>query len=157
MSITLRDENSQDAPFLLSLYATTRAQEMARVPWTLDQQQAFVKAQFEAQHSFYTQQYPSASYQVILQNGDPIGRLYILRQSELIRVLDITIVTEKRGKGIGSQLLKRVLDEGRQSQKPVQIYVEDFNPSLPLFEKLGFSPRADEGFNFLLEWIPEAR
>ncbi len=154
MAPTLRDENCQDELFLLDLYATSRAQEMAAVPWSSEQKEAFLKMQFQAQHDYYKEKYSSASFQIVVEEGVAIGRLYVLREPEVIRILDITIIEAKRGKGVGTQLLQRVLDEATQSQRPVEIYVETVNPSLRLFERLGFSQRAEEGFNFLLEWRP---
>jgi len=157
MPITLRDTVEEDESLLFELYASTRAEEIARVPWTLEQKEAFLKMQFDAQHSFYEERYPAGTYQVILEDDVAVGRLYVLREPELIRILDITIVPEKRRKGIATELVGRVQEEGRQSQRPVQIYVETVNPSLGLFERLGFSRRSEEGFNYLLEWTPEAR
>ena len=156
MSITLRDEVPEDEPYLFALFASTRAEELAPVPWNVEQKEAFLKMQFDAQHTFYKETYPTATYQVIGEDDVAVGRLYVQRETELIRILDIAIVPEKRRKGIGTELVKRVQEEGRQSQRPVQIYVETVNPSLGQFERLGFSRRAEEGVNYLLEWTPEA-
>jgi GNAT superfamily N-acetyltransferase len=157
MSITLRDELPEDGPHLFALYASTRAEEMAAVSWTIEQKLAFLQMQFDAQRTFYKEKYPSATYQVIVDSNVAVGRLYVLRRAELIRILDITLVPEKRSEGVGTQLIKRLLEEGTRSHRPVQVYVETFNPCLGLFERLGFSRRAEEGINYLLEWIPEAK
>ena len=156
MPITLRDEVKEDESLRFELYASTRAQEMALVPWTIEQKEAFLKMQSDAQHSFYKEKYPTATYQVIVEDDVAVGRLYVQRETELIRILDIAIVPETRRKGIGTELVERLLDEGRQSQRPVHIYVETDNPALGLFERLGFSRRSEVGFNYLLEWTPEA-
>ena len=154
MPITLRDAAAEDEAFLLELYASTRADEMALVPWTEDQRQAFVKLQFAAQHEHYHNQYPDAGYKLIMQNYERVGRLYILKGDAEITILDITVHPKYRNQGIGTALLRDVLAEAAQTQRSVGIYVESFNPSLRLFERLGFSEAEKEGFNFLLRWHP---
>jgi N-acetylglutamate synthase-like GNAT family acetyltransferase len=155
MSITLREEVPEDEPHLFALFAGTRADEMATVPWTVEQKLSFLQMQFDAQRSFYKEKYSSATYHVIMEDNVAVGRLYVAREKELIRILDITLVPEKRSEGIGTHLIKQLLNEGADTQRPVQIYVETFNRSLGLFERLGFSRRAEEGFNYLLEWAAE--
>ena len=154
MSLTLRDVSVQDEPFLLAVYASTREQEMALVPWTDEQREAFVKMQFAAQHSHYHERYPNADYKLIMRDGVPVGRLYIHRSEAIINILDITILPKFRNAGIGTALLKEIIDEATASNWATQIYVENFNPSRRLFERLGFSKVGEDGFNLLLEWRP---
>jgi ribosomal protein S18 acetylase RimI-like enzyme len=158
MTITLRDTQPEDQAFLLEVYTTTRAEELALVPWTEDQRAAFVSMQFNAQDSYYRAEYPEASYQVILDDGERVGRLYVLREPEEIRILDITVLPQYRCKGIGSQLLRELLDEGAKTGanpgKRILIWVEHFNPSLKLFERLGFVKIEEDGFNCQLECRP---
>jgi ribosomal protein S18 acetylase RimI-like enzyme len=152
MATTLRPALPEDEPFLLEVYATTRAQEMAFVPWDEEQRKSFVTMQFVAQQSYYRDQFPDASYSLICRDDLPLGRLYVLRETFEIRILDLTLLPEYRNGGIGTSLLRDLLDEAAQSGKRVQIYVETYNPSLRLFERLGFTIIAEEGINFLLEW-----
>jgi ribosomal protein S18 acetylase RimI-like enzyme len=151
MSITLRDTRPEDEAFLLEVYATTRADEMALVPWSEERRAAFVRSQFNAQDSYYRAEFPNASYQVILKDGEPAGRLYVLRKETEILILDITLLAQHRNAGIGTGLLRELLVEGAQSERPVRIWVEHFNPSLRLFERLGFSRIQEDGFNLLME------
>jgi ribosomal protein S18 acetylase RimI-like enzyme len=155
MSVTLRDTRPEDQAFLLEVYATTRAAEMALAPWTEEQREAFVGMQFNAQDSYYRAEFPRASYQVILDDGEQVGRMYVLREEEEIRILDITVLPKHRNSGIGTGLLRELLVEGAGTGKPVRIWVEHFNPSQRLFERLGFSRIQEDGFNCLLECRPE--
>jgi ribosomal protein S18 acetylase RimI-like enzyme len=151
MTITLRDAVENDAAFLLEVYGSTRAQELALIDWSDEQKVAFLMFQFEAQHRFYHEQYPEATYSIILQEGQPVGRLYVLRAEDLIRILDITVLPQFRNGSIGTTLISELLNEGAQKSKPVHIRVEHFNPSLRLFERLGFSKIQEEGINWLME------
>jgi ribosomal protein S18 acetylase RimI-like enzyme len=155
MPIKLRDVLAADEPFLFEVYASTRAEEMALVPWDEEQRKSFLRMQFVAQHSHYRDQFPAASYRVILRDNSPVGRLYVLKEKDKIRILDITLLPEHRNRGIGTALLRELLDEAAPSKKRVLIYVETFNPSLRLFARLGFKSISEEGINFLMEWRPE--
>lgn len=152
MSITLRDVLPEDESFLFDVYASTRAQELAAVPWDDEQRTSFLRMQYAAQHSHYREQFPDASYGVILRDDLPVGRFYVLREQREIRILDLTVLPEYRNEGIGTSLLRSLLEEAAQRGKRVLIYVETFNPSLRLFERQGFKSVAEEGINFLMEW-----
>lgn len=155
MAITLRAASEEDAAFLLEVYASTRADELALVPWTNEQKEAFLSFQFNAQDSSYRERFPEASYQIILQDNMPIGRLYVLREAEEIRILDITMLPPQRNSGVGTTLIRELLTEGEQTNRPVRIWVEHFNPSLRLFERLGFFKLEEDGFNCLMEKLSE--
>jgi ribosomal protein S18 acetylase RimI-like enzyme len=155
MPIILRDTLPEDELFLFEVYASTRAQEMALVSWDDEQRKAFLKMQFDAQHSHYRERFPEASYSLILRDDLRLGRLYVLREKCEIRILDITLLPQYRTCGIGTSLLRKLLVEAAQFEKRVLIYVETFSPSLNLFERLGFKSITEEGFNLLMEWRPE--
>lgn len=152
-NITLRPVGPDDYDFLVEVYGSTRAEELALTPWTIEQQQAFVRSQFAAQQDHYAQKYPTASHDIILSDNRPVGRLYVARLDQEIRIIDITLLPGERNAGIGSFLIKQLLDEANRSQKMTRIFVEDFNPSLRLFERLGFSPSEQHGIHLLLQKV----
>ena len=127
------------------------------MPWDEEQKKSFLSMQFAAQDSHYRAQFPDASFSVICRDDSPIGRLYVLRQQQEIRILDITVLPEYRNSGVGSSLLRELIAEAGAAGKRLGIYVETYNPSLRLFERLGFKNIAEEGMNFLLEWSPDSK
>ena len=153
-AISLRPATADDDAFLLELYASTRAHEMTLVPWSDEQKTAFVRMQFEGQKTHYAAQYPQASHDIICQTEVPAGRLYLDRGAEVLHILDITMLPARRNGGIGSYVLGEILREARHADKRVTIHVESFNPSLRLFERLGFRKAEETGFHFLMEWKP---
>lgn len=148
----LRPVEPGDQSFLLKVYASTRAQELELVPWDEAQRQAFVTMQFEAQDEHYHSRFPDATYSVIMRNGEPAGRLYVLRNEDQIRILDITLLPQYRNSGIGTPLIRSLMDEAGRLGKPLRIYLENFNPSRALFERLGFFQIDETDFNLLYEW-----
>jgi GNAT superfamily N-acetyltransferase len=154
MEITLREARADDEQFLREVYACTRADEMALVPWTDAQRAAFLKMQFDAQNSHYRERFPRASFDVIQADGEPVGRLYVSREEELIRILDIVVLPARRNAGIGTSLIDALLKEAAELSKMIEVYVETYNPSLGLFERRGFKRLDQEGVNLLLQWQP---
>jgi ribosomal protein S18 acetylase RimI-like enzyme len=151
-SITLRPAGPGDEEFLIEVYASSREYEMSLVPWPGEQKVAFLTMQFAAQQQHYKSHYPDAKHDIILSDGSPVGRVYVAVKDEGIRILDITLLTRFRGKGIGTPLIEGLMNEARVAGKPLSIYVESFNRSISLFERLGFNRIKEDGVNVLLEW-----
>ena len=156
MSVALRPATPDDELFLVEVYASTRLEELDLTQWDQAQRDAFVRMQFNAQRNHYHVNFPETEHQVIQFNGERVGRLYIARLEQTIRILDITILPASRNAGIGTLILTEILKESEETAKPVQIYVESFNPSLRLFERLGFMKADASDFNFLMEWAYRA-
>lgn len=151
-STVLRAANPSDEAFLRDVYASTRAEELMQVPWTDEQKRAFTDMQFTAQDTYYREHYPTAEFLVIEQYGTPIGRLYVDRWENEIRILDIALLPQFRGAGIGTKLLVELREEARGAGKVLTIHVEKFNPALHLYERLGFKQKQDKGIHLLMEW-----
>jgi GNAT superfamily N-acetyltransferase len=153
-AITLRPVGPGEEAFLYRVFASTREEELARTGWDASQKEAFLRMQFHAQHRYYQEQFPDASYQLILRDGVPAGRLYVGRWESEIRIIDISLLLEHRNAGIGTFLLGEIFAEGDRAGKPVSIHVERFNPALRLYERLGFEQVADQGVYYLMERRP---
>lgn len=154
--ISLRPVAPEDEAFLQTAYASGREIEMAQVAWNDEQKSAFLSMQFSAQQRHYKSRYPDALHQIILENGSPVGRVYVDRGIDEIRILDFTILAAHRNRGIGTMLLRDLIGEAESASLPLSIYVEVFNPSQRLFERLGFSQSSNDGVNILFEWRPAA-
>jgi ribosomal protein S18 acetylase RimI-like enzyme len=153
-SLTLQQAGAGDRDLLLQIYGSTRADELALTDWTNEQKAVFTEMQFEAQHRYYTANYPDARFLVIEQDGVPAGRLYVVRWPGEIRIIDIALLPRHRRQGIGSHLLREIQEEARRDGLAVTIHVERFNPALRLYERLGFQLVEDGGVYLLLRWTP---
>ena len=153
--VHLRAAGPQDAAFLYRVYASTRADEMVAVNWSETEKSAFLRMQFDAQRRYYEAQFPDAAFQVIFAKDKPIGRLYVDRRDDEIRLIDIALLPECRGTGIGSRLMQDILDEAAAAGKCVRIHVEQFNPARRLYDRLGFREIKQQGIYLLMEWTPD--
>ena len=151
---TLRPITESDLPFLLEVYVTARTEELAQVPWSETEKREFLTSQFQAQHYHYQKYYAAASFSIIEQNGHPIGRFYVDRWPNEIRIVDIALLPNYRNQGIGTHLLRQILAEGETANKTVSIHVEKYNPAYRLYSRLGFQKISETGVYDLLAWHP---
>jgi ribosomal protein S18 acetylase RimI-like enzyme len=151
-SLRLRPINPTDTEFLARVYASSRAEELAVTGWSEAQKAVFCRSQFDAQSAYYEENYPRAAFQIIERNGWPVGRLYVDRWEKEIRIVDITLLPEFRGSGIGTKLLHNLQEEARSAGKSLTIHVERFNRALGLYQRLGFEQVEDKGVYLLMKW-----
>jgi ribosomal protein S18 acetylase RimI-like enzyme len=152
LSLRLRPITPEDDSFLAGLYASTRAEELAVTGWSDEDKALFCRRQFDGQTAHYLENYTGTSLQIIERAGVPAGRLYVARWEREIRIMDIALLPEHRGSGIGTRLLRELQDEARSAGKSLTIHVERFNPALRLYERLGFKQMEDKGVYLLLSW-----
>jgi ribosomal protein S18 acetylase RimI-like enzyme len=107
--------------------------------------------QFDAQDRWYRAQYPQATFDVVVVEGEPAGRLYVNRGEGEIRIVDIALLPEHRGGGVGTSLLRDLIAEADAAGKRLTIHVERLNPALRLYERLGFALAEDKGVYLFLE------
>lgn len=140
MDITLRPVGPEDEPFLFDLYAATREQELALTDWTPAEREMFLRHQFDAQRTHYAAAYPRAAHSVILADGEPAGRVWVERNDEEIRILDMALLPSQRGRGLGSELIRRHMREAEAAGLPLRHSVERNNVrAIQLYARLGFA------------------
>jgi ribosomal protein S18 acetylase RimI-like enzyme len=155
--LTFRRVTPADEPFLFRLYASTRIEELAPLPWPEEQKAAFLDSQARAQHADYQRNYAHADWLVIARGGADIGRLYLERgdsSSHTHNIIDIAFLPDWRGHGLGGALLRDLLDEAGRAGKAMSIYVEKTNPAMRLYERLGFTRIEEQGVYDLMRWAP---
>jgi ribosomal protein S18 acetylase RimI-like enzyme len=151
--LTFRRVSEADEPFLFRLYASTRTDELAPVPWSEEQKAAFLAMQARAQHTDYKRNYGDADWLIIEQGGADIGRLYLDRDHDNDRhhIIDIALMPEWRRKSLGTALLADIIDEAARAGKLVSIHVEKYNPAKRLYGRLGFIKLEDRGVYDLMQ------
>lgn len=153
--LVLRPTTAADGAFLLSVYDSTRADELGQAEWQEGQKELFLKWQFDLQRREYDARFPDAEYNVILIDDRPAGRIWIGRDSEQIRLLDIALLPEFQNRGAGTLLLRRLIEEARQAGKPLRHMVFVLNNEAHRFyERLGFVVIEEFGAYKHMEWKP---
>ena len=153
-SVTLRVAQEDDLPLLRRVYASTRQAELASVDWDEAQRAWFLGMQFDLQARAFAQANPEADWQVVVCDGQPSGRLIVDRCSHSIRLVDIALLPDYRSAGIGSELLRRLLEEATAAGKPVVLHVARSNPAGALYQQLGFVVSARDDVYLEMQWRP---
>lgn len=154
-SVTLRPAEAEDRPLMLRVYASTREPELEASGMPREQWPPFLEHQFEAQSRHY-ETYEDTSFEVVLVDGEQAGRLIVARWPEELRVVDVALLPEHRGRGIGGELMRELVEEADQRGVKTSIHVERFNPARRLYDRLGFEPVSETDVYLLLERPPAA-
>jgi ribosomal protein S18 acetylase RimI-like enzyme len=145
-----------DEPFLYQTFASTRSDEMALTGWNAQQQELFLRMQYDAQRTSYRMQMPDAEYWLIRRDEMAAGRLILHRTSEKIHVVDIALIPDFRGLGIGSELMQAIMQEASLAGKSIGLHVERFNPALRWYEQLGFTVIGSGPIYLEMVWRPQS-
>lgn len=150
----LRASTPEDLPFQSRLYASTRQEELDAAQFPVALRESFIAMQFNAQTSHYSQYYPSAEWSIIECEGLPAGRLILDRAPDHFHIMDIALLPEYRGRGIGTELLQLVLSEAAAKQLPVRLFAFSGERAMGLYRRLGFETVNDDGVHTELVWKP---
>lgn len=154
---SLRWLHDGDLPWLRDLYATTRAEEMAPVPWPEIAKRAFLDQQFALQHQHYLAHYADTDFLAIEQAGHgPVGRYYLQRAESAFLIVDVCLFPELRGSGTGSALIRQSQHEAAALGRGMHLHVMRSNPGAKrLYERLGFVVTDDSGASHIaMAWMP---
>lgn len=135
--LRLRPARAEDEAFLYRLYVSTRADEVAA--WGLDPETLgpLLRMQYAGQRGQYAAQFPAADHRIVLLDGRPAGRIYVDRSEERLLLIDVAVLPEHRGQGVGTTLVRSLLEEA--ATRPVDLSVVRTNPARRLYERLGFA------------------
>lgn len=153
--LAIRAETPADAGFLRKLYIAGRWEEMAATGWSESAKAAFLGQQFEFQTQHYKSHYLGAVWCIVIQGDVPVGRLYLHQGATDLRIVDISILTDYRNRGIGTAVIQAVFDLARRRRSTVSIHVETFNVNARrLYDRLGFVPAETVGVHYRMDWVP---
>lgn len=140
-----------DQEFLISVYASTRMTELRGLAWPQADLQEFIAMQFDAQTRHYATLYPSASHSVVTVAGEAAGRLIVDRSASKIHVLDIALLPHFRRAGIGTALMRELLEEADALGLTVRCHVAADNSARRFWEQLGLRAGQSDGVYVVME------
>jgi ribosomal protein S18 acetylase RimI-like enzyme len=149
-----RPAHDGDRPFLQQVYASSREREMEQVPWDEARKAAFLRQQFAAQARSYQQQFPGAEDTVLEHEGQPIGRVQLVRLPDGLLLLDLAVLPAWRGRGLGTAVVRDLMAAAAADGTALRVHVEDGNPVRRLYGRLGFRAIERHGIHELLQWDP---
>ena len=97
--------------------------------------------------------FPHAEFQIVERERQPIGRLIVNRAPDEYRLVDIALLPEQRGAGLGTTLIQRLLREAAAAGKPVRLSVLKGHRAARLYQRLGFKQIGQAEVHDELEWV----
>ena len=156
-NISLRPISDEDIGLLYKIYRSTRVDEIGIATWEYSDREEFLKSQFNMQHTQYIANYRDAEFDIIMYDNVPIGRLYVDRRKDDIRIIDIPLFKEYRNKGIGTEILNDLIAESEQKKVPLSLHVEYYNFARSWYERSGFKQEGETGVYSFMRRIPSRR
>jgi ribosomal protein S18 acetylase RimI-like enzyme len=148
-----RTATAADDAFLRELYASTRA-DLEVVDWPDETRAAFCEMQWRAQRAGYASSYPGALDEVIEVNGRPAGRVLIGEMAGVLVLVDLALLPDVRGLGVGRQVIEDLQREAAVTGRGVRLQVAAGNPARGLYERLGFVASEQHGVHTEMTWLP---
>jgi ribosomal protein S18 acetylase RimI-like enzyme len=152
---SLRAERDSDRPFLYRLFCDSRLPELALLaqqvgPLAYEQ---IMRMQFQAQITSYHAQFAQARFDIVELREVPTGRIVVERPGDMVHIVDLAIVPSMRNRGIGTAMMRTLMDEAAQAELPVRLKVASSNdPSMRLYLRLGFVPIETAPLYIEMEW-----
>ncbi len=152
--VTTRPSLTEDSAFILELYASTSEAELLSLGWTLAKQRTFIIMQAQTEEWNRARLYPGLERLTICVDGVPAGRMLISISESVLHVVDLSLLPQYRGHGIGTQLLGEIMVEARAARIPLQVKVHKESQAVRFFERLGFGTPVPDGLFLELTWMP---
>lgn len=140
----LRPLAARDLAWVRDLYATTREEEMAQVPWPPQLKRNFLDQQCALQHAHYLAHYGDTDFLALELRQQPAGRLYVQRGGgasgrDADLIVDISVFPRHRGQGVGEALVRAVQQAAAAEGRGAWLHVQRHNAGARrLYERLGF-------------------
>jgi Acetyltransferases len=153
--INLRAITEADRLFLCQVYISSREDEMGIRDWEEKERTEFLQSQCNMQHTYYMKSYKNPSFSIVLLGNVAIGRLYVERNEKEIRIIDISLLKEYRGFGIGRELINFLIEESENKNIQLTLYVEYYNFARQWYERIGFKQHGENGVYVFMSRVPK--
>jgi len=126
----LRPASADDRDFLFKVNRITmRAYVDATWGWDDDEQVAFFDDHFDPERC-----------EIVQAENEDIGVLTVEERADEIYLAEIQLLPQWQARGIGSSIIRSLLERGATAGKPVTLRVLHSNPrAATLYESLGFA------------------
>ncbi|MDJ0974805.1 MAG: GNAT family N-acetyltransferase [Planctomycetota bacterium] len=152
---TLRPAAPDDEAFLYHLFVSARPDAHLLASLPAAEREPFLRSQFALQAHHYTTHFPDAEHAIVLVDGAPVGRSWVDWRETEARWLDVALLPEHRGGGLGARLLDDLKAEAARRGIPVTLNVEHNNVAAKRFyARHGFRLVEDIGTHEFLKWTP---
>jgi ribosomal protein S18 acetylase RimI-like enzyme len=144
MNLSQREAQPEDEDFLYELHKAAMQQYITAAWGSWDESD---------QREQFHQCYRPDEMQVIQLDGSDVGVIHLQERTEEIFMVGIEVLPEFQNKGIGSQIIRQVMQKARQSSKPVALQVLKVNlAARALYQRLGFGVTGENDTHYILAY-----
>jgi len=110
-------------------------------PWDDDYQRAMALEDFAA-----------APVEIVERDGIAIGYQIVERKDDHWWLDEIALVASERGHGLGTELVRAIMEAARAAGMPLRLNCLRANPARSLYDRLGFRVIAEDDARVRMEW-----
>lgn len=152
LPLLARAPDDADAGFLARLYASIRT-DLASPTADPALVASIIGMQQRLQAAGYRKNFPLATYLVLEQAATLCGRIVVDAGPAGLRLVDIALLPESRGQGLGRHILRALQGCAATAKLPLTLAVHDANPNARrLYVALGFELAMRDGFSQQMMW-----
>lgn len=152
-AVVVRPAGADDEAALVEVFASTRAPEISALGGR-DAAADFVDLQYRAQHHGLRALAGEPAVLAIEVDGAVAGRLLLSRSDRSLHVYDIAVLGDRRGRGVGTEAMRRVQAMAADAGVPVTLRVRWESPARRLYDRLGFAATSANGVDIEMIWRP---
>jgi len=98
-----------------------------------------------------------ATDRIICLDAAAIGRILMTQNATTTRLIDIALLGVYRNRGIGTMLLRQVLQECERQGRALRLQVLQGNRAIRLYQRLGFVQASADPMYAQMEWTAPSR
>jgi ribosomal protein S18 acetylase RimI-like enzyme len=144
MEVELKKAKNTDIPFLLLLRAVTMNDYLQASGLDTDEKSQLDRIQYHFDDA-----------NIVYYEDKRIGLFKFYFHDLTWHVIQIQILPEYQGKGIGAKLLVNLKKLADKRKQRVILSVLKSNPAMSLYQKLGFIAVAESDTEFTMEYVPK--
>ncbi|MEO7599257.1 MAG: GNAT family N-acetyltransferase [Opitutus sp.] len=111
-----------------------------------------------AQEAFFRRNFSSETVQIIQVDDRNAGLLNLEHEARELFLANLQIAPDWQYRGLGTAVIRTLLETARALQKPIRLQVLRVNTSaLRLYARMGFATYQESPTHYLMRWRPATR
>lgn len=151
----LRSCTDADDAFVYDVFCTTWESEVAALP-NQNLARHVLRIQHIAQERRFAGRYPGHHRFIVVEDGQPAGRLYVHETDSMLHVIDLTLMPQFRSRGIGRRVFRDLFTYATREGKSITVRVGRRDERVTSFyASLDFRLVAVDDVDNYFEWTPQ--
>lgn len=133
-----------DKNFLIHLRKTTMTEHLEKAGLYLSEEQHISRVNFNYENAY-----------LICTSNQKIGVLKYIETKNTIEILQLQILPDYQGLGIGKSIVNKLIAVSKTYKKNLTLKVLKQNPARHLYQGVGFDIVNEDAHEFFMQFLPE--